>query len=520
MEIRKYPVDVQTFKKIRTGNYVYVDKTGMMYDLAQKYQYVFLSRPRRFGKTLLTTTFESYFSGEKELFNGLKVGELEKDWVQYPVLHFSMNGVSVSEVSQLNDYISVILEDQEKKYGLSQKELAFNTRFKRLIDAAKAQTGHSVVVLIDEYDKPMLDAVDNEPLMKKVRAIMRNFYTPLKERDTSLRFVFLTGITKFSQLSIFSELNNLKNISMYPEYAAICGITGDEIKTQLGEDVDRFAKFNGITSDEAFRELKNRYDGYHFSSVSPDIFNPFSLINAFDEKSAENFWFSSGTPAFLIKTMQKFGVPPEKLGRQEAWQGAFDAPTENMTAITPLLYQSGYITIKGYDRSTRIFTLDVPNQEVKEGLMFNLLPYVVPSDSVTGAQMCISEMYLSLQRDDFDQVMFLLKKFLGTIPSTNNTNYEGHYQSILFVIFSLMSKYVNVEVHTPQGRVDIVLESPNKLYVIEIKLDKGNKKAAEQIDLKQYDERFALSGKPIVNVGVNFSSKTRNITAWMIKYRD
>lgn len=517
MEIRKYPVDVQSFEKIITGNYVYVDKTEMVYDLAQKYQYVFLIRPRRFGKTLLTTTFESYFSGNSELFKDLKAGELEKEWVKYPVLHFAMNRVSVSEVKHLNDYLDMILARCEKVYGLDPKDAAYNVRLTNIIDAAKELSKQNVVVLIDEYDKPMLDAIGKEALTEQVHTIMRNFYTPLKERSVSLRFVFLTGITKFSQLSIFSELNNLKIISMYDEYAALCGITEDEIKAQLMQDVARLANYNGISTEDALLKLKGRYDGYHFGKNSPDIYNPYSLFNALDARSIENFWLSSGTPTFLIKTMQKFGINPEGLGRQEAWQGAFDAPTGNMTSITPLLYQSGYITIKEYKAQDEMFVLDIPNREVKEGLMFNLLPYVLPQECVTDAQMRITRMNRALQKDDFNQVMKFLKTFLGTIPYTDIADTEWYYQSLLFVIFSLMSKYVNVEVHAPKGRVDIILESPNKLYIIELKLNASSRKAMEQIDLKNYDERFALSGKPVVKVGVNFSAKTRNITTRKIK---
>lgn len=514
--MKRYPIGIQTFETIREGNYLYVDKTSYVYELARSFKFVFLSRPRRFGKSLLTTTFKSYFEGCKDLFEGLKAGELEKDWTKYPVLHFDMSTAKHVEEEQLKSELNFKLLQYEKIYGRDEGEVDLNQRLQGLIKRAVAQTGQKVAILIDEYDAPLLDVLTDDDRLAKLRQIMRNFYSPLKACDADLRFVFLTGITKFSQLSIFSELNNLKNISMMPEYAAICGISEEELYSNFKEEVAVFAAENELTVDEAYAKLKRNYDGYHFAGKSPDIYNPFSLLQALQDRSTGSYWFSSGTPTFLLEQMKRFGVKPEDVKRQEAWSSSFDAPTEGMTSILPLMYQSGYLTIKGYDRNIDRYVLDIPNGEVRLGIMNSMLPYVMSNRDVIPAQNMVTDMYAALRQDDFATVMEKLKTFLGTIPYTQNTNYEGHYQSMLFVIFSLMCKYVDVEVHTPQGRCDIVLESPNKLYIIELKLNGSVKAAEEQINLKDYDERFALSEKPVVNVAVNFSAETRNVADWKI----
>jgi len=461
---------------------------------------------------------EYYFAGRKDLFKGLQADKLEKEWNQYPVLHFDMSGATVSETAKLERYLGDQLHDYESKYDITDISVDLNIRLKRLIQNAKAKTGMPVVVLIDEYDKPLLDVLSDNTKLDEVRLVMRNFYSPLKTCEEDLRFVFITGITKFSQLSIFSELNTLENISMDSEYAAICGITEEEMFSVFDEGISDMAEENEMTKDECIHELAINYDGYHFSKKSPDIYNPFSLLQALKNKNIGYYWFSSATPTFLISQMKRFGVQPKNLGPQRAWESSFDAPTENMKSITPLLYQSGYITIKGYDRTTAEYTLDIPNREVRAGLMESLIPYVAGEEELIPAQQLISNMYRAFLNDDFDEVMELLKTFLGTIPQTDNVSkdYEGYYQSLLYVLFSLMCRYVQVEVRTPRGRADIVLESPHKVYVIEIKLNGSSAKAMEQINMKDYSERFVLCGKPIVNVGVNFSAETRNISDWEV----
>ncbi len=514
--MKRYPIGIQTFETIRERDYLYVDKTDYVYNLAHSFKFVFLSRPRRFGKSLLTTTFKSYFEGRKDLFEGLKAGELEIDWTKYPVLHFDMSTAKHVEEEQLKSELNFKLLQYEKIYGRDEGEVDLNQRLQGLIKRAVAQTGQKVAILIDEYDAPLLDVLTDDDRLAKLRQIMRNFYSPLKACDADLRFVFLTGITKFSQLSIFSELNNLENISMNPRFTALCGISENEMLTSLDEEIGEWAKVQEVSKEQAIAMLKANYDGYHFSKSMEDVYNPFSLLQALKNQDLGAYWFSSGTPTFLLEQMKRFGVKPEDVKRQEAWSSSFDAPTEGMTSILPLLYQSGYLTIKGYNRNIDRYVLDIPNGEVHLGIMNSMLPYVMSNRDVIPAQNMVTDMYVALCKDDFATVMEKLKTFLGTIPYTDNTNYEGHYQSMLFVIFSLMCKYVDVEVHTPQGRCDIVLESPNKLYIIELKLNGSVKAAEEQINLKDYDERFALSEKPVVNVAVNFSAETRNIADWKI----
>lgn len=377
-----YPIGIQTFSEIRRKNYLYIDKTEYVYRMTHfDSKYVFLSRPRRFGKSLLTSTLHSYFEGCKELFEGLAIDKLEAEWTRYPVLHFDMSMAKHVDKERLEQMLSVQLYRYEEVYGKVSEEVTLNDRFSGLIRRVCQQTGRQVVVLIDEYDAPLLDVVHEEKNLPVLRDVMRNFYSPLKACDPYLRFVFLTGITKFSQLSIFSELNNIKNISMDEPYAAICGITEEEIKEQMSYDLGLLAEKMQITRDEVLAKLKENYDGYHFTWPSPDIYNPFSLFNAFNDGKFNSYWFGSGTPTYLIEMLNKFGVLPSEIGGIEAVAAEFDAPTERMTNITPLLYQSGYITIKGYDSVFDIYTLDIPNKEVRIGLMRNLIPSYITNDT-------------------------------------------------------------------------------------------------------------------------------------------
>ena len=370
-----YPVGIQTFSEIIGKNYLYIDKTGYVYRMTHSAsKYMFLSRPRRFGKSLLASTLHSYFEGRKELFKGLVIEKLETEWMSYPVFHFDMSLAKHVDRERLESMLNIQLYRYEEIYGRLDGEVMLNDRLTGLIQRAYQQTGKQVVVLIDEYDAPLLDVMHEDKNLPILRNVMRNFYSPLKACDPYLRYVFLTGITKFSQLSIFSELNNIKNISMDEPYAAICGITEEEIKEQMSYDLDLLAEKMQITRDEVLAKLKENYDGYHFTWPSPDIYNPFSLFNAFNDGKFNSYWFGSGTPTYLIEMLNKFGVLPSEIGGIEAVAAEFDAPTERMTSITPLLYQSGYITIKGYDSVFDIYTLDIPNKEVRIGLMRNLIP--------------------------------------------------------------------------------------------------------------------------------------------------
>lgn len=519
MALKLYPVGIQTFERIRKENKLYIDKTEYVYRMTHSGGcYFFLSRPRRFGKSLLVSTFESYFSGKKELFEGLAIEKLEQEWMEYPVLHFDMSGGKHMEKEQLEDYLSNRLEAEERKWGITHSKRGVNDRLTELITTAYEISGKQVVVLIDEYDAPMLDVAHERKTLDELRNVMRNFYSPLKMCEPMLRFVFLTGITKFSQVSIFSELNNIKNISLDDEYAGVCGITKEELLTQMSEDIDVLAEALEMTREETIAKLKENYDGYHFSPASPDVFNPYSLLNCFDDKNFGAYWFSSGTPTYLINMLRKFKVLPAKIGRSLARSSAFDAPTENLKTITPLLYQSGYITIKGYDKMSQLFTLDLPNKEIKVGLFESLLPYYLEGMYAEEGDVAIAQMSVLIRQGDMDGALRLLQEFLGTVPYCNNTNYEGHYQQVLFIIFTLLTHFVvDVEVHTPNGRVDVVMETEDTLYLIELKLNKSTQAAMQQINLKQYDQCFARCGKPIVKVGVNFDAKKGNIEDWTIE---
>ena len=519
MATKLYPIGMQTFSEIREEDFLYVDKTEYIYRMTHTSgKYFFLARPRRFGKSLLVSTMQSYFEGKKELFKGLAVEKLEKKWTEYSVLHFDMSGGKHMEPEQLELYLGYILEDQEKKWGINEPRIGANNRLIDLINTAYEKSGKQVVVLIDEYDAPMLDVAHEKEQLDVLRNIMRNFFSPLKYSEAKMRFVFLTGITKFSQVSIFSELNNITNVSMDDEYAGICGITKEELLENMSDDIDMLADALGYSREMMIAKLKENYDGYHFSKKSPDVFNPYSLLNCFSKKELGAFWFSSGTPTYLINMLRQFGVLPTEIAPTEAVSSSFNAPTENMKTITPLLYQSGYVTIKKYDPETRIYTLDIPNKEIKVGLFDNLLPNYVDGVSAERGNVAIAKMALLIGKRNMDGALHLLQDFLGTVPYCNVTNYEGHYQQMLYIIFTLLTNYlVDVEVHTPRGRVDIVLLTKTDLYVVELKLNKSAQAAMQQINLKNYRQRFALCGLPITKVGINFDSTQGTIEDWVIE---
>ena len=513
--LKRLPVGIQTFEKIRENDMLYIDKTEYIWNMIHLSNYIFLSRPRRFGKSLLVSTLQAYYEGRKDLFKGLFIETVEKDWTEYPVLRFSMASGKHMEKEQLERYLGMRLAEYEGKYGITNPAVDNNDRLTVLIQTAYQKTGKKVVILIDEYDAPLLDVVHEDKTLPVLRNVMRNFYSPLKDCDPHLEFVFITGITKFSQLSIFSELNNLTNISMDEEYAAVCGITKEEMLTQAHDYIERLAQNNKWTYDETVKRLAQQYDGYHFTWPSPDIFNPFSLLNAFARNRINNYWFESGTPTFLIEMLRKFNVVPSKIGNGSAQAKSFDAPTENMKSITPLLYQSGYITIKGYNPVSRNYKLDIPNNEIQAGLMESLLPNYVHEYADEGSSM-VGDMYEALYNEDLDEMFRLLQAYLLTVPYCDNANSEGHYQQMLYVIFSLFGRYVDVEVHTPTGRVDIVMKTGKALYLFELKLNMSAEAAMKQIDLKDYASKFALSGLPIVKVGINFDADRRTISDWTV----
>ena len=516
--LKQLPVGIQTFSEVINRSCLYVDKTAYIQKMLELSKYIFLSRPRRFGKSLLVSTLQSYFEGRKDLFKGLYIEQVEKEWTEYPVLRLSLASSKHMEKEQLEDYLLHILEEHERRFGISANHSEPNIRLMNLITSVYEKTGKQVVILIDEYDAPLLDVLHEKEKLPVLRQVMRNFYSPLKDADPYLKFVFLTGITKFSQLSIFSELNNLVNISMDTEFASICGFTEEEVRTQMADYVDRMAEGKGWDKEKTLWELKNKYDGYHFTWPSPDIYNPYSLLNAFTDYKLNDYWFGSGTPTYLIEMMRKYHVLPSSIGGYDADASEFDQPTHAMESIVPLLFQSGYITIKDYDPFIESYHLDIPNNEVRIGLMRSLIAYCIEPNP-TATKSTIRGLVRAILQEDMEGALRLLQTFLSTVPYTDNTQYEGHYQQVLYIIFSLIGQYdyLDVEVRTPVGRVDMVLRTATTLYIVELKLNQSAEAAMNQIDLKQYPERFRLSGLPIVKVGINFDAERHTLKDWVIE---
>ena len=519
MARKLYPIGIQTFERIRKEDMFYVDKTEYIYQMTHTDgTYFFLSRPRRFGKSLLVSTFQSYFEGKKELFEGLAIEKLEKEWNEYPVLHFDLSKGKHMEKEQLNRYLLDIIEKQEARFDCKSNKIDVNIRLDALINAVYRKTGKQVVVLIDEYDAPLLDVAHEKEKLDVLRNTMRNFYSPLKGNESMLRFVFMTGITKFSQLSIFSELNNITNVSMDEPYAGICGITKEELLTQMSDDIDALAGHLELSREETIQELKDHYDGYHFTWPSPDVFNPYSLLNCFAKQEMDDYWFGSGTPTYLINMMRKYEFLPADLGETiEVGKKDFDAPTETMTTIVPLLYQSGYVTIKGYDKPTKLYLLALPNQEIRVGLYGSLLPHYL-TDKSAKANTTIAKMSVLVKKGDMDAAFCLLNDFLETVPYCDNTNYEGHWQQTLYIMFALLTNYsILVEPHTAKGRIDIMMETDDTIYVMELKFNKSAEEALAQIEAKHYVDAFKMSGKKVVKIGLNFSVKDEvNCLEWKI----
>ena len=520
MARKLYPIGIQTFEEIRKLDNLYIDKTEYIYRMTHTDgKYFFLSRPRRFGKSLLVSTFQSYFEGKKELFEGLAIEKLEKEWNTYPVLHFDLSKGKHMEKELLNRYLMDIIEKQEARFDCKSNKIDVNIRLDDLINAVYQKTGKQVVVLIDEYDAPLLDVAHEKEKLDELRNTMRNFYSPLKGNESMLRFVFMTGITKFSQLSIFSELNNIKNVSMDEPYAGICGITKEELLTQMSDDIDALAEHLELSREETIQELKGHYDGYHFCWPSPDVFNPYSLLNCFADGRMDDYWFGSGTPTYLINMMRKYEFLPADLGETiEVGKKDFDAPTETMTTIVPLLYQSGYVTIKGYDKPTKLYLLALPNQEIRVGLYGSLLPHYL-TDKSAKANTTIAKMSVLVKKGDMDAAFCLLNDFLETVPYCDNTHYEGHWQQTLYIMFALLTNYdILVEQRTAKGRIDITMETADTIYVMELKFNKSAEEALAQIEAKHYADAFKMSGKKMVKIGLNFSVKDEvNSLEWKIE---
>ena len=517
MEGRKYPLGIQTFENIIKGSYVYVDKTALVYQLIHEKKYCFLSRPRRFGKSLLVTTLQAYFEGRKKLFEGLAMEQLEQEWVSYPVIHLDLSKGKFYDLESLHVTLNSLLESYESLYSLHvEYEKAYNVRLQNIIEAAYAQTGKEVVVLIDEYDAPMHDSMKEQDLQVQIRDRMRNFFSPLKGEEKILRFVFLTGISKFSQLSIFSELNNITNISMLDKYSDICGISKDELLAHFEEDVKALAEENEMTYEEALAELKQQYDGYHFSGRGKDMYNPYSLFNTLDSNEFGEYWFSTGTPTFLIELLQEKHLDMLDLDEITATAGRFDTPTEKLTDPVPVLYQSGYLTIKGYNRRSKVFKLGFPNTEVKKGFSDSLFRYYAPDNMGDKDALYVAYFDCLVDHDDMDAFLPHLQTFYKKFPYTLVNNNERHYQAVLYTCLLMVGADVRAEVPTADGRIDMVLFTKTSIYVLELKYEQDAQVAMRQISDKDYAAAFAEDGRKVYKVGINFSADRRSIDSWQV----
>ena len=526
MNERKYPIGIQTFDKIVEGGYVYVDKTDLVWKLTRQSNYVFLSRPRRFGKSLLSSTLRCYFEGRKELFDGLKIMALEQEWVEHAVIHLDLSVCKgQNSVEELRHSLVYLIEPYVQLYGSSPTEVTPGQRLNGVIRRAFEKTRRQVVVIIDEYDAPLLDVLHEDENLPLFRKVMQEFYQPLKACDPYLRFCFITGITKFSQLSIFSTMNNLKNVSLLPDFSAICGITETEVKEVFAEDIRLMADYQETTTEEMFQKIKLRYDGYHFASRSEDIYNPFSLLNAFSDKELNNYWFSTGTPTYLIRQLQHFGTDITAMENLEVPVTAFDQPTENMSDALPLLYQSGYLTIKGYDRESEAYTLSFPNQEVRVGYVKGLMPVVAGLKEADVQMGFALKFWRALKKQDLALALRELQTYLAGIPYVEGfkrkleeaASKEGFYEYTLYLIFSMLNVYVRTQVKCRGGRIDIVVLMPDTTYVMELKTRGTAQEALLQIDRQGYGIAYESENRRVVKAGLLFNVEKRSLEDWAIE---
>ena len=514
-----YPVGIQNFEKLRKEGYFYVDKTALIYRLVTTGSYYFLSRPRRFGKSLLISTLEAYFQGKRELFDGLAVASLEKEWKQHPVLHLDLNTQNYSSVSALEDILNEALSGWEDMYGANDVEIGFARRFAGIIRRAAATTGERVVILVDEYDKPLLQTIGNPELQEEYKKILKSFYGALKSEDGYIRFALLTGVTKFGKVSVFSDLNNLMDISMREEYTDICGVSEAELLRDFDEDIRALAMNNGQTYGQACAQLKEDYDGYHFCPDSPGIYNPFSLLNTFSAKRYGSYWFETGTPTYLVELLKMHSYSLYRLANEKTTSKVLDSIDSASRNPVGVIYQSGYLTIKGYIPEARIFELGFPNREVEEGFLDFLLPYYTPlEESESG--FAIWEFIQDVKAGNVDGFMERLQSFLSDCPYELARDIELHYQNVLFIVFRLAGLYTRVEYRTSRGRIDMVVQTADYVYVMEFKLDGSAEQAMQQIEEKQYALPFAKDSRKVYRIGVNFSSETRNIDKWIVETGD
>ena len=510
-----YPIGIQDFEKIRSGSFVYVDKTDLVYKMAQKGGYYFLSRPRRFGKSLLVSTMEAYFSGKKELFEGLAIADLEKNWIQYPVLRFDLSGEDYSQNGSLGVVLTRQLKRWEDIYGMTDIADTPSARFKEVIDAAYAKTGNQVVILIDEYDKPIMDSLGDKKLNESFRSLLQAFYGVMKAKDACIRFGFLTGVTKIGKLSVFSGLNNLKDISMDARYTDICGISEKDLKKYFAESVKELAQADGLSEQECYGELARMYDGYHFCEDSEGMYNPFSLLNTFDSLKFKEYWFETGTPSFLVKMMKETSYDVTRLSGDEVGSTLLTDVDSAFANPVPFLYQAGYLTIKDYDKEYKLYKVGFPNKEVKDGFLNYLLNFYAPVQSES-TNALISRMSRDIRSGNAQGFMQKLEALFAKTSYQIQGDAEKDFQYAMYIILELMGEYAEVEKATSNGRIDVLIQAREYIYIIEIKMGGTVEAALQQIEEKGYARRFADDPRKLFKIGVRFSTESRCIDDWKV----
>lgn len=518
----KYPVDTDQFQIIREQGLLYVDKTDLMFDLANRYRYVFLARPRRFGKSLLCNTFKAYFQGQKELFDGLKVMEMEKEWKKHPVLHFTLSGLKNVTVPLAQSKLENLISDYEKIYGRDPEQRTPGARFRGLIHRAKEQTGENVVVILDEYDAAIMRLMYEPERLADMRSMLREFYQVLKDEGAYLRFVFITGVTKFSQLSIFSELNNLNQISLDNRYSGICGITQEELDTVLRPCIEDYAQNLHISVDDAYALLKKNYDGYHFSPKGQDVYAPFSLLRALDKNDTNHYWFESGTSTALLEHLKRYPITRAlDYDGVEVCENEFSIPCESADTPMPLLYQSGYLTIASYDPLLKLYVLKIPNNEVRKGLIDCLMPIILKR-TVADNNGLVTAMAKAIFSRDLGKALTALRSYIAKIPYDIitkeewecNESREAFYKLLIYMAFSMLNSIVDTEVKSVLGRADVVIQTNADIFVLELKVDDTAENALLQIDSKGYTIPYEADGRKLTKCGICISSSARNITHW------
>ena len=510
-----YPIGIQNFEKIRKDGCLYIDKTAIIYRLVNEGSYYFLSRPRRFGKSLLISTLEAYFEGKKELFDGLAIGQLEKDWIAYPVLHLDLNIAQYDSTDSLYKIVNDALARWEEVYGTRPSEKSLPLRFAGVVERAYLKTGQRVVILIDEYDKPLSQTLQQEELQTQLRNMLKPFYGVLKSMDKYIRFALLTGVTKVGKVSVFSDLNNLMDISMDYRYADICGITENEIHANLEEELHTLSSTQKMTYDEVCEELEKRYDGYHFVPDSVGIYNPFSLLNTFAKMELGNYWFETGTPTYLVELLKHTDYNLYKMAHTETDVDVLNSIDASSYNPIPVIYQSGYLTIKDYDKEFKLYKLGFPNKEVEEGFMRFLIPYYTSVNAVdSGFE--IQRFVKEVRNGEIDAFLCRLQSFFADTPYELIRDLEVHYQNVLFIVFKLVGFYVKAEYHTSRGRIDLLLQTSRYIYIMEFKLDGSAEEALRQIEQSDYALPFASDSRKTFKVGVNFNREKRNIDHWII----